>query len=138
MVDRQSYENLSDALAVARDDSSAIEQLGQLGWGNVVVAEILSVNGAFEIHSVVARPETGWQPSHQQYVVRSFKFGSLTCPVCERVGVRLEEFRIGNATVQRVGDLDPARCRGCHDVLTHNGIAPTDFSTDPLSKIPRP
>jgi hypothetical protein len=61
MVDRQRYENLSDALAVARDNTSAIQRLGELGWGNVVVAEIMNVDDAFEIQSVVVRPEAGWQ-----------------------------------------------------------------------------
>ncbi len=139
MVERQSYESLSDALAVAHSNSSAIQQLGELGWGNVVVAEILSVSGAFEINSVVVQPEAEWQASPQRYIVRSFTFGSLACPVCDRVGViRQEELRIGNAMVQRVCGLDPAKCRGCHDVLTHNGIAPADFSTNPPIIIPRP
>jgi hypothetical protein len=138
MVDRQRYENLSDALAVARDNTTVIHELGELGWGNVVVAEILEVDGAFEIRSVVVRPESGWQTSRRQHIVRSFEFGSLVCPVCDRVGVRQGEFRIGNAIIQTVGGLDPATCPGCHSVLTNNGIVPTDFSTDPPSNIARP
>lgn len=138
MVDRQRYETLSDALDVARDNTSAIQRLGELGWGNVVVAEVVNVDGAYEIQAVVVRPETGWQTSLRQHIVRRFEFGSLICPVCERVGVRQEEFRVGNAVMQRVGGLDPEACRGCHDVLTHNGIAPTDFGTNPPSSIPRP
>ena len=138
LIDRPRYENFADALATARDNSDAIQRLGTLGCGNVVVAEILNVDGAFVIRSVVVGTEESWRTSPQQYIVRRFEFGSLACPVCDRVGERQGEYRVGNAIMQTVGALDPSGCRGCHDVLTHNGIAPADFSTNPPSPIGRP
>jgi hypothetical protein len=138
MASRQKYESLTDALQVARDNTSAIQRLGELGWGHVVVAEVVNVDGSYEIQAVVVRPESEWQTSPRQHIARRFEFGSLSCPVCERVGVKQDELRIGNAIMQRVDGLDPAGCRGCHDVLTYNGIAPTDFGTIPPSPIPHP
>jgi len=138
LIDLTKYESFEDAFAIARDNSDAIRQLSALGWGNVVVAEILNVDGAFMIRSVVVRPEKSWRTSPQHCIVRSFEFGSLACPVCDRVGEKQNEYRVGNAIMRTVGGLDPAKCRGCHDVLTHNGIAPADFSTNPPSPIDRP
>lgn len=138
LTERQRYEKFADAFAVARDNDDAKRELGTSGWGNVVVAEIVNIDGAFEIRSVVVRSEESWRTFSQQYLVRRFEFGSLACPVCDRVGERQGEYMIGNALMQTVGGLDPANCRGCHDVLTHNGIAPTDISTDPPNPIARP
>jgi hypothetical protein len=40
--------------------------------------------------------------------------------------------------MQYVFGLDPASCGRCHDTLRNNGIAPTDFNTNPPSPVARP
>jgi hypothetical protein len=52
MARRQRYNSLEDALAVARENTGAIERLGRLGWGHTVVAQVQNIDGKFEIISV--------------------------------------------------------------------------------------
>jgi len=138
MDQRQQYDSLADALAVARENSDAVKRLAALGWGHTVVAQVLNIDGKFEVVSVVVRSEDGWQRTKDEHVVRSFQFGSLTCPVCDRVGSRQGNFRAGNLIGYFVDGLAPDTCGGCHDVMTNNGIAPTDYSTNPPSSVAWP
>jgi len=134
----QQYDSLADALEVAGDNQAARKELAQQGWGHVVLAEVWNVDGKYEIRSVTVRPESSWQTAPQQFIVRMFEFGSLRCPACDRMGRVVDEGRIGSAIINRVAGLDPATCGACHDLMTHNGISPTDWSVTPPKSIPRP
>lgn len=123
------YKSLNDALEVARENMPARKELASKGPGYVMVAEVLNVDGEYELRAVTVHAEHEWQTSGNRYIVRRVE--GLTCPVCEKTGSATGAWTVpGMANGPIVTGLDPDTCAGCHDTLTHQGIAPTEFRRD--------
>jgi hypothetical protein len=83
-MERQKYDTISDALSVARDNSSAIADLRAQGAGHAIVAQVLLIGDKFEMPVVSVRSEaiiaagieSGGAP--HDYVVLRFEDLSMT------------------------------------------------------------